>query len=337
VASSIFSDQFYKMGQRLSAFTIASTDQIDEARRIVTEVYDARSFHVYGHDKKGFFANVSYFNFGPTIFSYSSYGVSTRVNIHDDNYVRVQLCLTGSGRTSHGSAVVDVNTNAIICSPADSLLEYGTSFEQFALRLDRATLERDLTSLLGAQPKEGISFGMTANRSSAQTERLRATILHAASSLDLSVEPIPPPLLRELDQTIRLSALYGIPNNFTDLLVADQKPSAPWQVKRIEEWIDAHWRESVTIEKLVDVSGASVRSIFATFKSARGYTPMAYLKKVRLNAARQLLLKAEPHASVTEIAFACNFQNSSHFATDYRLQFGELPSETLQRGKQQPA
>jgi transcriptional regulator GlxA family with amidase domain len=32
---------------------------------------------------------------------------------------------------------------------------------------------------------------------------------------------------------------------------------------------------------------------------------------------------------VTGVAFACGFQNLGHFARDYRLRFGELPSETL--------
>ncbi len=66
---------------------------------------------------------------------------------------------------------------------------------------------------------------------------------------------------------------------------------------------------------------------------ARGYTPMAYLKKVRLKAAREMLLRADPRATVTGIMFACNFSNQGHFASDYHLEFGELPSDTLRRSR----
>lgn len=36
-------------------------------------------------------------------------------------------------------------------------------------------------------------------------------------------------------------------------------------------------------------------------------------------------------ASVTQIALKCGFQNLGHFARDFRLAFGELPSDTLRR------
>jgi transcriptional regulator GlxA family with amidase domain len=42
--------------------------------------------------------------------------------------------------------------------------------------------------------------------------------------------------------------------------------------------------------------------------------------------------------SVIDVAFQCGFLNAGHFARDYRLAFGELPSETLRnikrRGRQ---
>ena len=77
---------------------------------------------------------------------------------------------------------------------------------------------------------------------------------------------IPLPLLREMDQSIRIAALYGMQNNFTDLLYREEKAAAPWQVKRVEDWIDANWRGPVSIENLAEVSGSSVRSIFRTFR-----------------------------------------------------------------------
>ena len=39
------------------------------------------------------------------------------------------------------------------------------------------------------------------------------------------------------------------------------------------------------------------------------------------------------NTSVTAVAFACGFDNPGHFAGDYRLAFGELPSQTLTKVK----
>lgn len=324
------------MSRYLNGHTIINNRHVDELRNVLVDIYDARSFDLRGN-RNLFFANVAYFPFGSSSLSYGGYSIPMHIEFRDNDYLRLQFCIAGSGKTSvaHRSAAVD--PTAIVCSPADAALEFGPSFEQLALRVDQAALERDLVSLLGARPKNRISFDLAVNNNDGQSKRLRELIFHTVYSIDASNEPIPSSLLREIDQVIRLSVLYGIPNNFSGLLIADQKTSAPWQVKRIEEWIDAHWRESITVEKLGEVSGASVRSIFATFRNARGYTPMAYLKKVRLNAAREMLLRADPGVSVTGIAFACNFMNSGHFARDYHLEFGERPSETLRHSKKNPS
>jgi transcriptional regulator GlxA family with amidase domain len=42
-------------------------------------------------------------------------------------------------------------------------------------------------------------------------------------------------------------------------------------------------------------------------------------------------LEAEENASVTQVALRCGFQDPGHFARDFRLAFGDLPSETLRR------
>nr|WP_276328826.1 helix-turn-helix domain-containing protein [Bradyrhizobium erythrophlei] len=47
--------------------------------------------------------------------------------------------------------------------------------------------------------------------------------------------------------------------------------------------------------------------------------------------ARELLEQSGGEVSVTQIALKCGFQNPGHFARDFRLAFGELPSEILRK------
>ena len=172
---------------------------------------------------------------------------------------------------------------------------------------------------------------MTASCDNVQTRRLRNLVFDTVACIDSSDVPIPTPLVKQMDRTIRHAVLYGIPNNFSSALTAELKSSTPFVVKRVEEWIDAHWKEDITAEKLAEVAGVSLRSIQATFKRVREYTPMAYLKKVRLRAAHAMLADGEPGVTVTQVAFACNFMSTSYFTHEYCQQFGELPSETLRR------
>ena len=60
---------------------------------------------------------------------------------------------------------------------------------------------------------------------------------------------------------------------------------------------------------------------------------MAFVKQLRLERARQMLMRTDTNPSVTEVAFFCGFSNMGNFAADYRKHFGERPSDTLKRAQ----
>lgn len=315
------------MSKHLAAHIVVNTRCIDEMRAALFDVYDAHSFEI---ENSGSFAGeAAYARLSSSILSFSAHQSPARIEFRDDDYLRLQVCTYGSGRTSFAGQSAALSPTAIVASPAEARMEFGATMDQFALRMDRAALEQDLAALLGTRPKDRLTFDVSAASHTGPALRLRNNILHAVSTIDTADAALPGPIVADMDRSLRLSALYGMPNNYTAMLEAPVRHAAPWQVLRIEQWIDAHWRQNVNIEDLADISGISGRSIFATFKKARGYTPMAYLKKVRLEAARRLLLRASPGDSVTAIGLACQFANLGHFAQDYQRQFGERPSETL--------
>jgi len=87
------------------------------------------------------------------------------------------------------------------------------------------------------------------------------------------------------------------------------------------------------VEALAGAAGASTRSVFKAFREARHCSPMAFVKGIRLGNARRMLQRPELGTSVVSVAFACGFLNPGHFARDYRLAFGELPSVTLAQAR----
>jgi transcriptional regulator GlxA family with amidase domain len=58
---------------------------------------------------------------------------------------------------------------------------------------------------------------------------------------------------------------------------------------------------------------------------------MEYLKKVRLQKAAAMLLTTQ--ANVTEVAFACGFNDSNYFSTLYHKEFGVSPSRFKKDGR----
>ncbi len=104
-------------------------------------------------------------------------------------------------------------------------------------------------------------------------------------------------------------------------------------VKLAQRWMVENPQRPITLDALCRQVHAGRRSLIQGFRDHLGMGPMAFLKLQRLHGVRRQLLTADPgQARIHELAMEWGFLNAGHFARDYRLLFGELPSETLGRG-----
>jgi AraC-like DNA-binding protein len=99
----------------------------------------------------------------------------------------------------------------------------------------------------------------------------------------------------------------------------------------VEQWIDAHLHEPITLGRLCEVAGVGGRCLQKTFVERRGSTPIQYVINRRLEAVRAKLLGSAGVVDVTSVAMACGFNHMGRFSTMYRQRFGETPSTTLKR------
>ena len=87
-----------------------------------------------------------------------------------------------------------------------------------------------------------------------------------------------------------------------------------------------------SIDDLCRVAGTSRRTLEYAFRDYFGTSPKRFTKALRLNAARNDLVRGDINsAKVVEIASGWGFNHMGQFSTDYRRMFGEKPSETLRR------
>jgi AraC-like DNA-binding protein len=244
---------------------------------------------------------------------------------------RLFSALSGQGQSTIGKHAValDADQCCIISPGQRAILASECDHEWFNLRIEPGAFENKLACLLGARPNGKLEFEHAVNRNSSRFQPLWQLILFFAEQLDSARGQMPPLLLRELEQTILVGFLTANRHTFSDLLERDPADTLPCHVRRAEEFIEAHWDQAVTIEKLVEATGIGARAMFRAFQQTRGYSPMAFAKMVRLRHARNMLSRPGPQASVTAIAFVCGFGNLGHFARDYRQAFGERPSMTL--------
>jgi AraC-like DNA-binding protein len=101
-------------------------------------------------------------------------------------------------------------------------------------------------------------------------------------------------------------------------------------IRTCERYMREHIDDTITLLDLSRACGMRSRSLINAFEAIVGFSPMDYLKRLRLTAVRSSLARADARSTkVIEVAMEWGFWHMGHFARDYRVMFGELPSQTL--------
>jgi AraC-like DNA-binding protein len=308
----------------LHRFPFADTREPEEVRRLLFDVFDARYFDLR-QDNREFHVTWNFVRLKHVGLGYSHYNSAVSVGIGAAGVVRQMFSLAGSSRTAFGSRhfTSDRNRSALIPAGADARVDRGAGNGELRLRLDAAALQDKLGAMIGAP----------VSHDGPEMQRLRRILLFLADQLDGAEAKIPDQVLAEYEQLVMVSFLAANRHNHSHLLDRVPRAPGPWQVRLVEEYIEANWQAPLDIETLAAVTGGSTRSIFKAFKEARGVSPMAFVKRVRLENARRALQRLDENTSVIDVASQCGFLNPGHFARDYRIAFGELPSETLRQSR----
>nr|WP_255426452.1 AraC family transcriptional regulator [Pseudonocardia sp. C8] len=139
-------------------------------------------------------------------------------------------------------------------------------------------------------------------------------------------------LARVLEEQLLTAVLLSLPHTASGALHDDRTRAAPADlVDRALAWLEEHHAEPVTVGGLARATGVSTRRLQEEFRRRRGSGPAAALREIRLARARRALAAGE--APVAEVAHACGFGHLGRFAHDYRVRYGELPSQTAHRGR----
>jgi AraC-like DNA-binding protein len=318
----------------LGRFPLICTSNIDELQAARQRLYDGSAVELPS-GSKGFLARINHYRSEAVGIWYARYGASIEISNQQMPVFGQGFPITGGGEASiDGTAFATTVHGGCVLSPGQSSkLRYSFDFEHIALGIDPNSLRRKMETLVGAPTKNELRFERRASFKNPATQSLRRLVLFFATELGSAASNIPPLALAEFEQSLMVSFLCGNPNSHSHLLEGRPKSAAPWQVRRAEEYIEGNWDQPITMEALAVVTNASARTIFHSFKESRGYSPMAFVKQVRLRHSREMLNQPSLETSVTDVAFACGFGNLGHFAKDYFECFGEHPSQTLKSGK----
>ena len=227
------------------------------------------------------------------------------------------------------------------CSSAPIIVPSNTPFhiesasrhDMIVLRIEQHVLNRQLELMLGKHISGDIDFQQSSAQASSKQRLMRLAVIQLVSELD-SLGPTMPSLARiELEQALVTKFLLFNEHSLSQSLsIHDASPSFS-QLQKVEDFLEANWHKPFDMETLVKITNLSSRTIFRHFRKNRGVSPRDFVKAIRLRHVRRILESADSNASVMAIAMTCGFQSLGHFSREYRLAFGELPSETIRSTK----
>ncbi len=121
--------------------------------------------------------------------------------------------------------------------------------------------------------------------------------------------------------------LFSRPNQ----LDAGPKGLAPWQLRRVLEYLDASLPEPVALNELAALSGLSPWHFSRAFKASTGLAPYRWQLDARIRRAQSLLL--DTRATLEQIAEATGFADAVHFGRTFRKFVGTTPGSWRQAHK----
>ncbi|MEJ8847889.1 AraC family transcriptional regulator [Variovorax rhizosphaerae] len=243
----------------------------------------------------------------------------------------VMRCLDGAGSVRQGGqrAIWQPGQTVPVSANVGTDFDFGATFSQATIKPDAQKLEALCSGWLGRPLDESLRFEL--RPFSEGLERIWGSTLALLETTG-SV-PLPPVAEASLQEFLLTLLLQCHPHNFSEELARppQQGPMPSRLVRRAEAYMQEHAHRPLTIAEVARELGVSVRALQFAFQSARSSTPMASLRKVRLERARQALLQATPATTVTDVALQNGFFHLGRFSALYKSSFGESPKATLAR------
>jgi AraC family transcriptional regulator len=96
------------------------------------------------------------------------------------------------------------------------------------------------------------------------------------------------------------------------------------RVRRVREYMQANLSADLSLEVLAGLAYMSRFHLIRVFKQVYGETPLRFLTRLRMEHARQRLVRGNDPVSI--IAFDCGYPNPTHFAAAFRRFVGVTPT-----------
>jgi AraC-like DNA-binding protein len=302
------------------------TDDIGEAETIVRRVYPKAELG----DPEGQF-RYEHLSRGVDGVNFTRFKINSRMDIAVDFDGVAAFGLLLGGRyavESNGRQMDAAQPFLFTPGPGSSRSE---DLDLLTINIDTEVLERAAGQQFGLDRARLRFDDVHAAASPALRAHWLQTIHYAWNSVMRSQEVFRNDAIRSATvEAVVTAALAAFPIEIAEAVrMSDFTASAA--VRRAKSFIDDNADQPITVAQIAEAARLSVRALQLGFQRELELTPTAYLRDVRLEAARRDLLDADGGARVAVVARRWGFANPGRFAALYRSRFGESPGATVRR------
>ncbi|MEN0101360.1 MAG: AraC family transcriptional regulator [Curtobacterium sp.] len=321
--------------EMFASHSIATTGTVDEAAAALSDVFlpvqiapSDRSSDVH--------MSLNALQLGRITFGYMRFREAVKIRTAEpvDYHLDIPVQSGMTARAAGGSPMRGTEDTAGVFMPGRPVeLDCGDAFAQVAVMISHRDLEIELERLLDASVSVPVEFDAAFDLATAGGRAVSQAIRLVDQGSRQANGPLAFPIAaRGLEQVFLQSLLLGQSHNHSAALSAPRGASGARSVSMAVDMLREDPARPWTVGELASAVSTSARSLQEGFRRALDTTPMAYLRRIRLERARDDLLAVAPGGvTVTDVAVRWGFMHVSRFAASYSERFGELPSETLRR------
>ena len=108
-----------------------------------------------------------------------------------------------------------------------------------------------------------------------------------------------------------------------------QKEHTDDLVRQAQQFIEKHYTEKLTVDELAEKFSISRRNFERRFKKACGNSPIEYIQRVKIEAAKKSL--ESTRENINEVMYAVGYSDSKSFRANFKKNTGLSPIEYKQK------